>query len=195
MTKVQLFRRLRDDFQLDALSHGSSHEGMGTVSVVHTPLQGSVDNMDSLDILSESLTAPELSVTDVLGGLEKEEDAVSLGSLVSRSSQLTAQNSWTPQARQDTDTGSVSSLPSYNQAMASETVSGSSKKKIIPVQSDSSESAPSSPTESPPPSSLSLSARFRKSQQQAEEPQSLQTHTALGQKLKNSYSKSPSVST
>ena len=168
---------------------------MGTVSVVHTPLQGSVDNMDSLDILSESLRAPELSVTDVLGGLEKEEDAVSLGSLVSRSSQLTAQNSWTPQARQDTDTGSVSSLPSYNQAMASETVSGSSKKKIIPVQSDSSESAPSSPTESPPPSSLSLSARFRKSQQQAEEPQSLQTHTALGQKLKNSYSESPSVST
>ena len=158
------------------------------MSAVHTPLQGSVDNMDSLDMLSESLRAQELSVTDVLGGLEKEEDAVSLnspvGSLVSRSSQLTAQNSWTPQARPEPDTGSVSSLPSYNQAMAE---SGNSKKKIIPVQSDSSESGPSSPTESPQPPSLSLSARFRMSQGQ--EDQSLQPHQPLGQKLKNSFSK------
>ena len=169
---------------------------MGTVSAVHTPLQGSVDNMDSLDMLSESLRAQELSVTDVLGGLEKEEDAVSLnspvGSLVSRSSQLTAQNSWTPQARPEPDTGSVSSLPSYNQAMA-ESGSTNTKKKIIPVQSDSSESGPSSPTESPQPPSLSLSARFRMSQGQ--EDQSLQPHQPLGQKLKNSFSKYCDVET
>ena len=162
---------------------------MGTVSVVHTPLQGSMDNMDSLDILSESLRPPDLSVTDVLGGLNKEEDTVSVGSLVSRSSQLTAQHSWTPQARTDTDNVSVNSLPTYKQAMA-ESGSGH-KKKIIPVQSDSSESAPSSPTESPQPSSLSLSARFRMSQQpdSPPSPQSLQVHQPLGQKLKNSYSK------
>ena len=51
-------RRLRDDFQFDALSHGSSQGsvqlGMGTVSAVQTP-QGSCDNMDSLDLLTDSL--------------------------------------------------------------------------------------------------------------------------------------------
>merc|ERR1719445_1618497 len=67
-----------------------------------------------------------------------------------------------------------------------ESGSTNTKKKIIPVQSDSSESGPSSPTESPQPPSLSLSARFRMSQGQDD--QSLQPHQPLGQKLKNSFS-------
>merc|ERR1719422_660917 len=75
------------------------------------------------------------------------------------------------------------------------------KKKIIPVQSDSSESSPSSPAESPQPQSMSLSSRYRLSQQSQPSPQDtgmmqLDVPTshqpvqgqALGQKLKNSYS-------
>merc|ERR1719411_1548700 len=103
------------------------------------------------------------------------------------SSQLTATNHWTPSTPatphitpqshrhndMDTfDTASVSSLPTYNQAMEA-AVRGSgvkndqknAKKKIIPVQSDSSESSPSSPAESPQPQSMSLSSRYRLSQQ------------------------------
>ena len=67
------------------------------------------------------------------------------------------------------------------------------KKKIIPVVSDSSDSSPSpeepsTPVDSPTPSSIS--SRFRMSQgngfgQQEEE----NLNKSLGQKLKNSYSK------
>ena len=107
-------RRLRDDFQFDALSHGSSQGsvqlGMGTVSAVQTP-QGSCDNMDSLDLLTDSLRgrAGEESTRSVLEEKEGEEDQVSLASLQSRSSQVTAQHSWTPGAE---SVSSQSSLPS-----------------------------------------------------------------------------------
>ena len=188
---LYLTRRLRDDFQFDALSHGSSQGsvqlGMGTVSAVQTP-QGSCDNMDSLDLLTDSLRAGEETGRSVVE--EVESDQVSLGSLQSGSSQVTTQNSWTPAVR-PSSVSSQSSLPTYSQAMSG-TAGGKTKKKIIPVQSDSSESAPSSPTESPQPPSLSLSARFRMSQHQEEQPaQSLQAPQppqTLGQKLKNSYS-------
>ena len=189
-------RRLRDDFQFDALSHGSSQGsvqlGMGVVSAVQTP-QGSCDNMDSLDLLTHSLRGggqtgradqdhhQQEEEEEVVEVEEEEEDQLSL------SSQVTAQHSWSPGARPGS-VSSQSSLPTYHQAMAG----AGTKKKIIPVQSDSSESAPSSPTESPQPPSLSLSARFRMSQHQEEQPaQSLQAPQppqTLGQKLKNSYS-------
>ena len=152
--------------------------------------------MDSLDLLTDSLRgrAGEESARSVLKEKEEEEDQVSLASLQSRSSQVTAQHSWTPGAE---SVSSQSSLPTYSQAMAG--TGGGNKKKIIPVQSDSSESAPSSPsspTESPQPPSLSLSARFRMSQhsqhsqhqQEEQSSQSLQPPQTLGQKLKNSYS-------
>ena len=158
--------------------------------------------MDSLDLLTDSLRgrAGEESGRSVVEEKEGEEDQISLASLQSRSSQVTAQHSWTPGARPDTRPESVSSqssLPTYSQAMAG--TGGGNKKKIIPVQSDSSESAPSSPsspTESPQPPSLSLSARFRMSQHpqhhqehhQEQSSQSLQPPQTLGQKLKNSYS-------
>ena len=168
---------------------------MGTVSAVQTP-QGSCDNMDSLDLLTDSLRLGGDRARSLVEHKEEEEeeeedqeDQGSLASLQSRSSQLTAQHSWTPGTRPDS-VSSQSSLPTYSQAMSG------NKKKIIPVQSDSSESAPSSPSspsQSPQPASLSLSARFRKSQQHQEEQsaQSLQAPQppqTLGQKLKNSYS-------
>ena len=205
-------RRLRDDFQFDALSHGSSQGsvqlGMGTVSAVQTP-QGSCDNMDSLDLLTDSLRGTgggqtSRSLLDQQQQQQQQEEEEDEDDLLSLSSQVTAQHSWSPggdrrreEAREEARPGSVSSqssLPTYHQAMAG----GNNKKKIIPVQSDSSESAPSSDTESPQPPSLSLSARFRLSQHQEEPqaaPQSLQSLQAplpsqqpLGQKLKNSYS-------
>ena len=63
------------------------------------------------------------------------------------------------------DTVSISSLPTYHQAMqqtaAERRQELRAKKKIIPVQSseEESESAPSSPAESPQPQAMSLSAR------------------------------------
>ena len=63
------------------------------------------------------------------------------------------------------DTVSISSLPTYHQAMqqtaAERRQDQRAKKKIIPVQSseEESESAPSSPAESPQPQAMSLSAR------------------------------------
>ena len=63
------------------------------------------------------------------------------------------------------DTVSISSLPTYHQAMQQgreqRRQEQRSKKKIIPVQSseEESESAPSSPAESPQPQAMSLSAR------------------------------------
>ena len=66
------------------------------------------------------------------------------------------------------------------------------KKKIIPVVSDSSESSPSpeepsTPVDSPQPSSIS--SRFRMSQRSSLSVQDEDNMQALGQKLKNSYSK------
>ena len=66
-----------------------------------------------------------------------------------------------------------------------------SKKKIIPVVSDSSESSPSpeepsTPLDSPQPSSIS--SRFRMSQRSVLGTQSEDSMMSLGQKLKNSYS-------
>ena len=67
------------------------------------------------------------------------------------------------------------------------------KKKIIPVQSDSSESSPSpeepsTPVDSPQPPS-SHSSRFRLSQRNGFKHQEEEEMKSLGQKLKNSYSK------
>ena len=66
------------------------------------------------------------------------------------------------------------------------------KKKIIPVVSDSSESSPSpeepsTPVDSPQPSSIS--SRFRMSQRSSLSLQDEDNMQSLGQKLKNSYSK------
>ena len=66
------------------------------------------------------------------------------------------------------------------------------KKKIIPVVSDSSESSPSpeepsTPVDSPQPSSIS--SRFRMSQRSSLSLQDEENTQSLGQKLKNSYSK------
>jgi hypothetical protein len=63
------------------------------------------------------------------------------------------------------------------------------RKKIIPVVSDSSESSPSpeepsTPVDSPQPSSIS--SRFRMSQRSIKDEENMHS---LGQKLKNSYSK------
>ena len=67
------------------------------------------------------------------------------------------------------------------------------KKKIIPVVSDSSESSqsseePSTPLDSPQPSSIS--SRFRMSQRSNHSVQAADNIHTLGQKLKNSYSNS-----
>ena len=138
VSKLSIFnsvnsRRDRDGFQFDTLSHGSSHSsvqlqlgGMGTVSAVHTPLQGSVDNFDILadndDIPTNKLEITDDHVDSV--------DSVSVtsASAMSTSSHSTAQHTWSPQTP-DTpakpkisihddnmfDTASVSSLPTYNQ--------------------------------------------------------------------------------
>ena len=118
------------------------------------------------------------------GGLGGEQDAASV---TSASSQLTAQHGWTPgpdtyhqdhhhdhsdqhgdqqlAVPEQADTVSISSLPTYHQAMQQgreqRRQEQRSKKKIIPVQSseEESESAPSSPAESPQPQAMSLSAR------------------------------------
>ena len=71
-------------------------------------------------------------------------------SLASRgSSQATTRASWGP----DPDTASLSSLPSYSQAMQA---GPAAKKKIIPVQSDSSESCGPSPEPARPPAPRQL---------------------------------------
>jgi len=114
-------------------------------------------------------------------------------------SQVTTQDTSSPNTRQETKEykGSMSSLPSYHEVMNTESnMKGKpkvpeekfSKKKIIPVQSDSSESSPeepSTPVDSPQP--LTFSSRFQSTNtfnQQAEVEKNMQ----LGQKLKNSYS-------
>ena len=73
----------------------------------------------------------------------------------------------------------------------SEITDKSMKKKIIPVVSDSSESSPSpeepsTPVDSPQPSSMS--SRFRMSQRSNLSLQGDDNMQSLGQKLKNSYS-------
>lgn len=204
--------RDRDGFQFDTLSHSSSQSsvqlglgGMGTVvDMVHTPLQGSVDNFS--DLLETPDTARRQD-TDNRGQQSSDlrRPTSSLSAVSSSSSQVTAQHTWSPghqetearspETKESFDTASISSLPSYNQAMdgwmRNKEPSSSVKKKIIPVQSDSSESAPSSPTESPQPQSMSLSSRFRMSQADPGPPVTLEvpaSHQTLGQKLKNSYS-------
>ena len=144
-------------------------------------MQGSVDNFS--DLLDPAAGGE--------GGLGGEQDSASV---TSASSQLTAQHGWTPgpdtrhqdhhhphdhhSDHQDdhpsdhqlvvpeqADTVSISSLPTYHQAMqqtaAERRQDQRAKKKIIPVQSseEESESAPSSPAESPQPQAMSLSAR------------------------------------
>ena len=73
-----------------------------------------------------------------------------------------------------------------------ETKEKMTKKKIIPVVSDSSESSPSpeepsTPVDSPQPSSIS--SRFRMSQRSSLSLQDEDNMQSLGKKLKNSYSK------
>jgi hypothetical protein len=73
-----------------------------------------------------------------------------------------------------------------------ETKEKTAKKKIIPVVSDSSESSPypdepSTPIDSPQPSSIS--SRFRMSQRSSTSLNGEENMQSLGQKLKNSYSK------
>jgi len=115
-------------------------------------------------------------------------------------SQVTALDTWTANAEDEQDlTGSMSSLPSYNEAMKRDVSYPESKdnaklftkKKIIPVVSDSSESSPSpeepsTPIDSPQPSSIS--SRFRMSQRSVLSTQGEDSMMSLGQKLRNSYS-------
>jgi len=233
-------RRDRDGFQFDTLSHGSSHSsvqlqlgGMGTVSAVHTPLQGSVEEFDILGDVdgSPSVTRDNPQAQDTMSltsasGVSSV--SVSTPSTRQHNDQHHEQKNWLPQTPetvqsrwQDSkpdnykekeifDTASVSSLPTYNQAMETAVKENkkreqkSFKKKIIPVQSDSSESPSSSPSPagSPQPQSqtLSLSSRYRLTQQPhmseenshvsglLEVPVASIQQPALGQKLKNSYS-------
>jgi hypothetical protein len=72
-----------------------------------------------------------------------------------------------------------------------ETKEKTTKKKIIPVVSDPSESSPSpeqpsTPVDSPQPSSIS--SRFRMSKRSSFSQQAEDNMQSLGQKLKNSYS-------
>lgn len=117
------------------MSNGSSHSsvqlglgGMGTVAdMVHTPLQGSVDNFSDL------LETPDTARKGEFRGQQSSDTqrpASSLSAGSSSSSQVTGQHAWSdprPQARSPErqhqtketydkyDTASISSLPSYNQ--------------------------------------------------------------------------------
>jgi len=132
----------------------------------------------------------------------KEEDNVSVYSLTDRerttsvTSQVTIQDNWMPEPSPHltrdvtTDKGSMSSLPTYREAM--DKPNTGTKKMIIPVQSDS-ESSPS-PDSSPsefqetPISSGLNSQRFRRSfNSQSDELQDNRKPGMLG-RLKNSYS-------
>merc|ERR1719410_2361766 len=134
-----------------------------------------------------------------------QDDTISIGSFQSRAStqlsmaasQVTIPDTWTPHTEdKEYLTGSMSSLPSYNEAMkrdvsypdTQEKTQIVSKKKIIPVISDSSESSPSpeepsTPLDSPQPSSIS--SRFRMSERSVLGTQSQDNMMSLGQKLKN----------
>ena len=79
-----------------------------------------------------------------------------------------------------------------NSVKKEKTKEKTTKKKIIPVVSDSSESSPSpdepsTPVDSPQPSSIS--SRFRMSQRSRLSLQDEENMQYLGKKLKNSYSK------
>ena len=130
--------RDRDGFQFDTLSHGSSHSsvqlglgGMGTVvDMVHTPLQGSVDNFSDLLETPDTARREEIRAQH---SSDLQRPTSSLSAVSSSSSQVTAQHPWSPghqtQARSPEsqhqpkeaetydkyDTASISSLPSYNQ--------------------------------------------------------------------------------
>ena len=114
------------------MSHSSSHSsvqlglgGMGTVvDMVHTPLQGSVDNFS--DLLETPDTARRQE-TDNRGQQSSDlrRPTSSLSAVSSSSSQVTAQHTWSPghqetearspETKESFDTASISSLPSYNQ--------------------------------------------------------------------------------
>ena len=118
------------------MSNGSSHSsvqlglgGMGTVvDMVHTPLQGSVDNFSDL------LETPDTARKGEIRGEQSSDSqrpASSLSALSSSSSQVTTQHTWSDQTQARSperphqtkeaetydkyDTASISSLPSYNQ--------------------------------------------------------------------------------
>jgi len=217
-----------DMFQFDTLSHRSSLSSLGTnklgtVSAVATPLQGSMDNLAIQSVkkedennknpsgLQNEWEAKLLGQKKGLHVTSAYDDTISMSSITSgisshlssAASQVTTQDSWTPYTKEETKDHkeSLSSLPSYHEAMGRESKNKEkpedkeekfSKKKIIPVQSDSSESSPSpeepsTPVDSPQP--LSLSSRFRSSNrntrsQHIEEEKNME----LGQKLKNSFS-------
>ena len=176
----------RDDmFQFDRLSHRSSMRSelslgrLGTVSPALTPDLGELRRLQEEQTPSWSRSREqEPSLQDdwqqkLLGHQrEEQEDTTSLASLTSHNTTL----------------ADDSSLPSYSQAM-------SRKKKIIPVIQSEPESSPSPEQPSSPlvestrdsfrdSSAMgSFSSRFRQSQLQQEGSQ-------LGNKLKNSFSKS-----
>jgi len=217
-----------DMFQFDTLSHRSSLSSLGTiklgtVSTVSTPLQGSMENLaiqspkrvgDNHTATSGFLNEWEAKLLGQKKGLHvapAHDDTISMSSIMSgnnshlssAASQLTTQDTWTPYTKQETKEykGSLSSLPSYHEAMSTdskmkekpkETAEKILKKKIIPVHSDSSESSPSpeepsTPVDSPKP--LTLPSRFRSSNRHSFNQQVVQDQNlSLGQKLKNSYS-------
>ena len=184
------------------------------MSAVHTPLQGSVDNFDALldddhhddtaedhdegsvvssnsNITAQNSWSPGTQHNSIIDNSRHHEYQVDDDDLASPQLHHVEES---PKIHNtdNLDTASISSLPSYNQVMMeNKEQQRSVKKKIIPVQSDSSESSPSSPSESPQPQTISLSSRYRRSQQQQSEPQLLEVppEPQLGQKLKNSFSK------
>jgi len=213
-----------DMFQFEPLSHRSSQSSLatgrlGTVSAVTTPCQGSIESL-AIQLGKPNETDRELYGdwdAKLLGNKKKlqpaepytinteHDDTISVASLQSRAStqlsmaasQVTTPDTWTPHT--EDLTGSMSSLPSYNEAMkrdisyqeSQDKAKPVSKKKIIPVVSDSSESSPSpeepsTPIDSPQPSSIS--SRFRMSQRSILSTQGEDAMMSLGQKLKNSYS-------
>jgi Rab11 family-interacting protein 1/2/5 len=199
-----------DMFQFDTLSHRSSLSSLagcklGMVSGISTPGKGSMDSLAIQQEWGAKLLADKTVGTHVTPA---NDDTVSMSSIISSGSHHPATQATTLETIMDNmeetkeNMGSLSSLPSYNEAMKrnytkeeknkkNEAKDKVTKKKIIPVVSDSSESSPSpeepsTPVDSPQPSSIS--SRFRMSQRSTVSLQGEDTMQSLGQKLKNSYS-------
>jgi len=170
-----------DMFQFDTLSYQSSHSSLatsklGTVSTVNTPLQGSLERGNQQIAPSDRLGDWETKLLGYKTGLHvapAHDDALSMTSILSASSNATTLDTWTPYRQYDRESETafptntkldkkehseqnsdeMSSLPSYNEVMDNvskgkerksfQKEGKNFKKKIIPVVSDSSESSPS----------------------------------------------------
>lgn len=184
-----------DMFQFDTLSHRSSHSSLatgklGTVSAVATPIQGSMESLVVPSIRPDPEPINTITTTTSTPTTQHTIQEPSARNQQTKPSE--------PQATDLQQEQMLSSLPSYSEAMKRDqtnkypvekkTSQENGKKKIIPVVSDSSESSPSpdepsTPLDSPQPSSIS--SRFRMSQRSL---QGNNDMASLGQKLKNSYS-------